>query len=59
MITYAILTPGDNVVGYIDSALPPSLEDMADHLAAMSGFADRDALIDANPGLILGFAPIH
>lgn len=59
MITYVILMPGDNAVGYLTSALPPSLEELADQLARDTGFEDRDALINANPGLILGFATLH
>ena len=59
MITYVILTPGDNAVGYFTSACNPTLEAMADHLAILTGFEDRDAMLAANPGLILGFAPLH
>ncbi len=59
MITYVILTPGDNAVGYIRSDGPPTLEAMADHLAVVGRFEDRDALIAANPGLTLGYAPVH
>jgi hypothetical protein len=59
MITYAILTPGDILVGLIRSAEPPTLEAMADQLAVLTGFEDRDALLNANPGLVLGFAPLH
>ena len=59
MITYAILTPGDVLVGTIRSSEPPTLEAMADQLAALTGFENRDAMLDANPGLQLGFAPLH
>ena len=59
MIPYAILTPGDNMVGRLNSPVSPSLEALADKLALDIGFADRDELIAANPGLVLGFAPIH
>lgn len=59
MITYAILTPGDNMIGKLSSPISPSLEALADKLALDTGFADRDELIAANPGLVLGFAPIH
>lgn len=59
MIPYAILTPDDNMVGKITSPVSPSVEALADKLALDTGFADRDDLIAANPGLILGFAPIH
>jgi len=59
MITYVILTPGDVAVGYIRSDKAPSLEAMADKLAVDRAFTDRDALLDANPGLILGYAQLH
>jgi hypothetical protein len=59
MIPYAILMPGDEKVGELRSLAPPSLEALADKLAHDTGFADRDALIKANPRLVLGFAPIH
>lgn len=59
MITYVILIPGDEVVGYIRSAGSPSLEAMADHLATVQKYEDRDALLMSHPGLILGFAPLH
>ena len=59
MITYVILTPGDVAVGLIRSTDPPTLEAMADRLATLTGFEDRDALLVANPGLTLGFAPLH
>jgi hypothetical protein len=59
MITYAILTPGDIMVGTLRSAEPPTLEAMADRLAILTGFEDRDALLNANPALVLGFAPVH
>lgn len=59
MITYAILTPGDIMVGTIRSSGAPTLEAMADQLAALTGFEDRDALLAANPALLLGFAPLH
>ena len=59
MIPYAILTPGDNMVGRLTSSVSPSIEALADKLALDTGFADRDELIAANHGLVLGFAPIH
>ncbi len=59
MITYVILTPGDNAVGYIRSDGPPTLEAMADQLAADRAFETRDALLEANPGLTLGYAQVH
>jgi hypothetical protein len=59
MITYVILTPGDVPVGYIRSDGPPSLEAMANHLAVVGNFVDRDALLLANPGLTLGYCVLQ
>jgi len=59
MITYVILTPGDNAVGYIRCDAPPTLDQLADKLASDNGFADRDALIAAHPNLTLGYAQVH
>lgn len=59
-ITYVILAPEvDEPLGYIRSTGIPSLEDMADHLAILGGFIDRDHFLRVNPGLLLGFAPLH
>lgn len=59
-IAYVILVPDeDEPVGYIRSCGTPSLEQMADHLAIMGGFRDRDHFLLANPGLQLGYAPLH
>ena len=58
-ITYVILAPGEEPLGYIRSTGEPSLEDMADHLAILGGFANRDHFLHVNPGLTLGFAPLH
>lgn len=59
MITYVILRPEhDTPLGYIRSDAPPSLDQMADHLAILAGVS-RDDFIDANSGLLLGFAPLH
>lgn len=59
-ITYVILRPEmDEPLGYIRSTGAPSLEAMADHLAILTGFADRDAMLRANPALQLGCLPLH
>jgi hypothetical protein len=59
-ITYVILRPEMDVpLGYIRSTGSPSLEDMADHLAILGGFANRDHFLHVNPGLTLGYAPLH
>ena len=54
-----ILTPGDEPVGQFISARPPTLMELGEHLAKALGFSGIDELLEANPGLILGFAPIH
>lgn len=59
MIPYMILTPGDEPVGQFISARPPTLMELGEHLAKALGFSGIDELLEANPGLILGFAPIH
>jgi hypothetical protein len=59
MITYVILTPGDVPVGYIRSDGPPTLEAMADSLTLSGGYESRDHLLNANPGLILGYCVLQ
>ena len=60
MIRYAILIPGDEMIGFIDYDGVPTLEMCADALAASAGFPDRDSFLLANPELnTIGFAPIH
>lgn len=59
-ITYVILRPeADEPLGYIRSTGEPSAERMADHLAIIYGFSDRESLINNNPGLCLGCAILH
>jgi hypothetical protein len=59
MITYVVLSPGDIATGATFSAERPSFELAADALAALNGFPDRDAMLNAHPGLVIGFAPLH
>jgi hypothetical protein len=59
MMTYAIVTPANEVLGYITASQPPTLEEMADHLAEASGFADRDEWAMANGNPFIGFAQVH
>ena len=59
MTPYVILIPGDVLVGYIRSDGKPSLEACADQLARDTGFEDRDAMLEVNAGMIIGFAPLH
>lgn len=57
---YAILRPESEIpLAYLDSVLPPTLEAMADHLAEIGGFPDRDALLEKHPDLALGYAQVH
>lgn len=59
MITWVVLYPGEEPTGATFCADEPSLELCADALAAWHGFRDRDELIAAHPGLIVGWAPLH
>lgn len=60
MITYAILLPGDEMIGSFAKDGTPTPEECADSLAQLAGYPDRDSFLTANPRYrILGFAPIH
>ena len=60
MTRYAILIPGDEMIGSVEYDGVPTLEMCADALAAEAGFPDRDSFLLANPELnTIGFAPIH
>lgn len=59
MITYVVLYPGEIATGATFVSNAPTLEEAADALALYHGCSDRDELIAANRGLVLGFAPIH
>lgn len=57
---YAILKPDQELpLGYLFSESPPSLEALADALATQLSMPDRDALLNAYPGLLLGWAILH
>ncbi len=57
---YAILTPeGDAPLGYYSAAEAPTLEELADHMAKATGFADRDEWISHAGVEMLGYAPVH
>lgn len=59
-LTYVILRFGsDEPIGYIRSVGCPSPEDMADHLAVVGGFDDRDHFLHVNPGLSLAAVPLQ
>jgi hypothetical protein len=60
MITYAIVSPNrDTPWGYYQSSNVPTLEELADHMARVTGYPDRDAWIIANRVDLLGFVPVH
>lgn len=60
VITYAIIQPQSDIpLAYLQSAASPTLEALFDHVAMLGGFPDRDALVESNPGLLLGFAILH
>jgi hypothetical protein len=59
MITYVIVAPGEEALGYIRSDGPPSIEDMTEHLSILAGFKDRDDFVTANPGMWLGYQELH
>ncbi|EDK52993.1 hypothetical protein UKMH10_5889 [Burkholderia pseudomallei] len=46
-------------LGYYDSSVTPTPEDMADFLAKTMGFDDRDEWIEAYGVEKLGYAPVH
>jgi hypothetical protein len=60
VLTYVILSPeSEDPLGYIRSAGVPTPEEMADHLAVIGGFANRDHFLHVNPGIQLGYAPLQ
>ncbi|KWZ48471.1 beta-lactoglobulin I [Burkholderia savannae] len=57
---YAILTPkAETPLGYYDSSVTPTPEDMADHLAKAMGFDDREEWMEVYGVHKLGYAPVH
>lgn len=60
MTRYAILIPGDEMIGSIECHGLPTIEMCADELAECAGFPDRDSFLAVNPQMsTIGFAPIH
>jgi hypothetical protein len=60
MMTYAIISPDRAAPWcYFECEHIPTIEDLADHLAELAGFADRDewAFVNGNP--FIGYAPVH
>lgn len=57
---YAILTPeGDAPLGYYSAAKAPTLEELADHMAKATGFADRDEWMMVTGVQAIAYAPVH
>ncbi|MFT4068945.1 beta-lactoglobulin I [Paraburkholderia sp.] len=57
---YAIISPHlEQPWCYVEFQQPPTLEEMADHLAELGGFADRDEWAAANRNPFIGFAQVH
>jgi hypothetical protein len=59
MMTYAIFTPDGTVLAQITTAIPPTLEQMADHCAEVNGFADRDEWMVTARIDQIAYAPVH
>jgi hypothetical protein len=57
---YAIISPNRAIPwGYFDSERIPTLEELADHMANVSGYADRDEWVMANGYPFIGYAPVQ
>lgn len=57
---YAILSPlRDEPLGYYECYGRPTLEELADHMAAVEGFACRDDWIVSSGYDTLGFAVVQ
>lgn len=59
MMTYAIFTPAGVALGYMTTAVRPTLEQMADHCAEVAGFADRDEWMHDAGISQIAYAPVH
>ncbi|RQN37355.1 hypothetical protein [Paraburkholderia tropica] len=59
MMTYAIFTTDGTMLARLTTATPPTLEQMADHCAAVQGFADRDEWMVAARIDQIAYAPVH
>ncbi|MFP3703380.1 beta-lactoglobulin I [Paraburkholderia sp. SIMBA_009] len=58
-MTYAIFTPSGAMLAYLTTAVPPTLEQMADHCAEVSGYSDRDEWMEATGVGAIAYAPVH
>ncbi|MFM0060212.1 beta-lactoglobulin I [Paraburkholderia phytofirmans] len=59
-MVYAILIPrGDAPLGYYVSADAPTPEELADHMANRTGFADREEWMEQTGVNVIGYAPVH
>lgn len=57
---YAILTPSSEApIGYYESYGKPTLEELADHMASVEGFACRDEWIVSRGNEVLGYAVVQ
>ncbi|MFB9123304.1 beta-lactoglobulin I [Paraburkholderia dipogonis] len=59
MMTYAIFTPDGTPLAYMTTAVPPTIEQMADHCAEVHGFADRDEWMMVQNIAQIAYAPVH
>lgn len=57
---YAILSPEREAPwGYYRCDTAPTIEQLADHMAALHGLPSRDDWIELNHVDLLGWAPVH
>lgn len=60
LLTYAIISPDrDAPWGYYTSHEPPTLEQMADHMAAIHGYPSRDEWLRTHHINLIGFAVVQ
>ncbi|WP_020071528.1 hypothetical protein [Paraburkholderia caledonica] len=60
MITYAIVSPErEEPWGYMRSPTNPTIEQLADHMASVTGYETRDDWIIEDRVNLLGIAPVH
>jgi hypothetical protein len=59
-LVYGIFMPqSEPPIAYMVSDIYPTFEAMGDAVAKYLGFDDRDALLHANPGLLLAALPLQ
>lgn len=59
MMTYTIFVPDGTVLAHMSTPYPPTVEQMADHCADVSGFADRDEWMAVTGVHQIAYAPLH